>query len=76
METKKRAESECGCLCLVAAGGESQSQKGSRKTNGRSGKKNIPAEAVTVLREWFDKHGEWPYPSQEQKEVSQSCSCH
>jgi len=42
--------------------------KGTRKSNGRSGKKNIAAEVVVVLKEWYDTHTDWPYPTQAEKE--------
>ena len=38
-----------------------------RKSNGRSGKKNLTSETVAILKEWYDKHTDWPYPGQADK---------
>ena len=38
-----------------------------RKSNGRTGKKNLSSECVAVLKEWYDKHTDWPYPATSDK---------
>lgn len=38
-----------------------------RKSNGRTGKKNLSSECVATLKEWYDKHTDWPYPATSDK---------
>mmetsp|Transcript_44168 Transcript_44168/g.106702 ORF Transcript_44168/g.106702 Transcript_44168/m.106702 type:complete len:261 (+) Transcript_44168:159-941(+) len=51
-------------------GGEAAKEGASvkRKSNGRAGKKNLTSECVAVLKEWYDQHTEWPYPTQHDKQ--------
>jgi hypothetical protein len=38
-----------------------------RKSNGRTGKKNLSSDCVATLKEWYDKHTDWPYPATSDK---------
>lgn len=41
-----------------------------RASNGRTGKRNLPTETVSILRTWYEEHQDWPYPNDSEQEVS------